>query len=70
MMSTFEYTFAATAVITVTVEALNAQEGEDRAREAADRELRAADAILAREVPSVALMDPEEAVEAVELVAV
>jgi len=70
MMSTFEYTFAATAVITVTVEALDAQEGEDRAREAADRELRAADAILAREVPSVALMDPEEAVEAVELVAV
>jgi hypothetical protein len=68
-MSTFEYTFAATAVITIAVEARDAQEGEDRAREAAARELRDADAILAREVPSVALMDPEEAVEAVELVA-
>jgi hypothetical protein len=66
-MTQFEYTFAATAVITVTVDAEDAVEGEDRARELAARELAEADRLLEREAPSIALMDPEGPVEVVGL---
>ena len=58
-MATFEYTFAATAVVTVVLEAQDADAGADEARAVAEAELRRADDELGGYASAVALMDLE-----------